>query len=69
METAIAVCDCVLGLQIIWRCFMQIKLLNKQETRRYVKSVLERIFTFFIIDSDCEHSIKSVRAVCMYALK
>lgn len=39
------------------------------EPTEYVKSVLERIFTFFIIDSDCEHSIKSVRAVCMYALK
>lgn len=39
------------------------------EPTEYVKSVLERIFTFFIIDSGCEHSIKSVRAVCMYALK
>lgn len=38
------------------------------EPTEYVKSVLERIFTFFIIDSGCEHSIKSVRAVCMYAL-
>lgn len=33
-----------------------------------VKSVLSRIFTFFIIDASCEHSIKSVKAVCMYAL-
>lgn len=39
------------------------------EPTEYVKSVLRRIFEFFIIDASCEHSIKSVRAVCMYALK
>lgn len=39
------------------------------ESTEYVKSILRRIFTFFIIDASCEHSIKSVRAVCMYALK
>lgn len=39
------------------------------EPTEYVKSVLRRIFEFFIIDASCEHSIKSARAVCMYALK
>lgn len=39
------------------------------EPTEYVKSVLSHIFTFFIIDASCEHSIKSVRAVCMYALE
>ena len=38
------------------------------EPVEYVKSVLSRIFTFFVIDGNCEHSIKSVKAVCMYAL-